>query len=705
MSLPSQSEEPLNRSHTLYLGTSVFNKNAKDFDESKLTLDLLQTTIAERFPTNGSSYSKGIETWLSIFPNGMQMEHSSASDTPTISALFYYPIRSLVYCGALRCVFENVSDRMLKKNSSFSSTNKISWKFVPLDAEIAQSKENVNNPPLFVALLKGIDSLSKKEIIETCVFVVSSRESAMGLVEACQKAYNGSNVSTNDFYKKYGNIPVVFCLKDDLTKRKDKRVVVKNFDLNGYFYATENTEIDTWQLFESPDDKDASFLSQPDDVYADLLKDELKASQTFINPYEKSDNLLGVDKHVDPATGQTIYVRYLTENVNDKSDLIYGHKDDLKSSLYSKKKQPPIIIREKTPSPIIYERYIKSKAPQVIIKEIHIQDPAPEPIKVVQKLDQFKETKLSYETQDLVKKTPKKVIEKIATKTSKSNQKLNVKSDKEQQQPAKPSIYSIPKALHKRKESKEKESSSAKPSQPPTPPLHHEPIYSGVEHIPPHSNNFPSQQPAQQQQQQIQYKEYNPYSTYYNYNGYPTLRSNYNMDQSSYRHRNQYNNYGSLEKNMYGPRYMSAYPQYGQNPYAEHANYQAIQGYPSYPADFKNSYNYSRKPVRSDTYNNPYSNGKYQPHYRDEAKSVEKGKKIYYVDENELEHLKQKLSVTRSNKKIVVIDESEIERIEKKPLRSKRNEYEQTGMMYNNNIQDPRMKYGREKSLPNRMYE
>ena len=111
--------------------------------------------------------------------------------------------------------------------------------------------------------------------------------------------------------------------------------------------------------------------------------------------------------------------------------------------------------------------------------------------------------------------------------------------------------------------------------------------------------------------------------------------------------------------------------------------------------------------MRSDTYNNPYSNGKFhQPQYRDEAKNIEKAKKIYYVDENELEHLKQKLSVTRSNKKIVVIDESEVERIEKKPLRSKRNEYEQNAMMYNNNnSQEPRMKYGREKSLPNRMYE
>lgn len=138
--LPSQNEKPLLRSRALYLGTSIFTVNKKE-DEQNIKLEILQNSIAERYPIDGSSYSKGVETWLSIFVNGIQMEHATASDIPSISALFYYPIKSLLYCGALRFV----SDR----------SNKDSWKFIPLTNELADTKDNAVNPSLFVMLLKG----------------------------------------------------------------------------------------------------------------------------------------------------------------------------------------------------------------------------------------------------------------------------------------------------------------------------------------------------------------------------------------------------------------------------------------------------------------------------------------------------------------------------------------------------------------------
>lgn len=82
-------------------------------------------------------------------------------------------------------------------------------------------------------------------------------KTAMNLVESCQKAFYESKVAVGDFYKKYGNVPVVFCMKDDLSSRNgtsnDSRMVVKNFDLNGYHYATDQTPIDVWQLFEEGD--------------------------------------------------------------------------------------------------------------------------------------------------------------------------------------------------------------------------------------------------------------------------------------------------------------------------------------------------------------------------------------------------------------------------------------------------------------------
>lgn len=281
-SLPSPNEKPISRSRALYLGTSLFAVKTNKFDESKLTLDQLQKTIGERYPIGGSHFAKGIETWLSIFTNGIQMEHSSSSDSPLISALFYYPIKSLVYCGALCFIIEKGHE----------------GKFVPLDTDIARTKENSANPSLFVVLLKGIDSVTKSEIIETNVFVVGTKDISLNLVESCEHAYMKSKMSRNDFYKKYGNIPVVFCLKDDLLKKKDKRVVVKHFDLNGYFYATENTDIDLWQLFEGDDDKEIA--EEPankngEEVYSEITKeDQGKSLSQYVDPYEKTENLIGI---------------------------------------------------------------------------------------------------------------------------------------------------------------------------------------------------------------------------------------------------------------------------------------------------------------------------------------------------------------------------------------------------------------------------
>lgn len=137
-----------------------------------------------------------------------------------------------------------------------------------------------------------------------------------------------------------------------------------------------------------------------------------------------------MDKRIDPETGQNIYVRYLREQSEPKSDL-----EALGFGVGSSK-MDPIVIREKTPSPIVYERYIKKKAPQVIIKEIHVQDQSPPPIKYVQK------TVESYHNQILIDKnattaeiTSKKMNEMKSTiQQSASNAEANVRNGSEQSQ-------------------------------------------------------------------------------------------------------------------------------------------------------------------------------------------------------------------------------------------------------------------------------
>ena len=77
-----------------------------------------------------------------------------------------------------------------------------------------------------------------------------------------------------------------------------------------------------------------------------------------------------------------------------------------------------VVREEKTPSPVVYERYIKKKVPQVIIKEIHVEDPAPPIIKYVQKnLDKHHQQILTTERHSHEKVAEKnKTSKKIYTK-------------------------------------------------------------------------------------------------------------------------------------------------------------------------------------------------------------------------------------------------------------------------------------------------
>lgn len=358
MNIPSKYEEPLKKCRVLYMGTSIFTKTDPAFNEKNINLSVLQETIEQRYPVDGSNFSKGIETWLSIFPSGLQMEHSSSKEA-SVNALFYYPIKCLVYCGALRFVTNKEHDK--------------AHKFVPLDSNTADSQHNLKNPPLFVVLLKGVDSRTKESIIECSVFVVGMKKTAMRLVECCQEAFSAKTMSIYDFFLRYGNIPVVYCAKNELNsntnnsnrqQQPDARISVKQFDSTGYYYATESTPIDLWQLFES-------------------------SSSNNNNHSNFNNSTSNPSSNVKWLTDKNELLNYNKTSNYDVRGLLYN--DELAGiedqSQHQQQQQPPPLIRqERTPSPIIFEKYIKKKQPQVIIKEIYVTEQAPPPMKIIENL-------------------------------------------------------------------------------------------------------------------------------------------------------------------------------------------------------------------------------------------------------------------------------------------------------------------------------
>jgi hypothetical protein len=369
------------------------------------------------------------------------MEHKSKCENNPISALLYYPIKSLVYCGALRFISDHGD---IDFDDDLNSDNLSRMKFMPIDNEIAERPQNLKNPPLFVVFLKAIDAISMNSVIECHVFVLGAAKTAMKLVECCQKAFNCSKVTVNDFNKKYGNCPVIYSMSSSYGANSTAsintsagRISVKipdtNSRMSGFFYGTEDTPIEIWLLFDASDSRSLTSSSQiigngresgnnskssmvsNDRNRRTISRESVKNEQLYSekrrtphstrideddirqqNPYERNENLLKVEKRLDPVTGENIYVRYLLQDeannnqtsssklsnnyrrsssnniVNSISnnriydvDLnVYGDKIDMDKN--AEQMQQQLYIRqEKTPSPIIIEQYVKKKAPQV----------------------------------------------------------------------------------------------------------------------------------------------------------------------------------------------------------------------------------------------------------------------------------------------------------------------------------------------------
>lgn len=115
--------------------------------------------------------SSGIETWLSIDDNGLQIQF--AADP---SVVLYYPIRSLVYCASVR--FAGRMDA--EENSSERG------RFIPLDSPEAIRAENAQNPPIFAAVFHR----NRQQPADEChCFIAKTKQIAIALIQACSNAY------------------------------------------------------------------------------------------------------------------------------------------------------------------------------------------------------------------------------------------------------------------------------------------------------------------------------------------------------------------------------------------------------------------------------------------------------------------------------------------------------------------------------------
>ncbi|XP_066144928.1 uncharacterized protein [Euwallacea fornicatus] len=160
---------PICRCRVLYLGSSVPH-------QTKDGLQGIQEPLQELYPDEGAIGAKGIDSWLSVWSNGILLENVDENHKKITR---FFPIESLHYCAAVRYVL------VPEKNTLHAP----SPKFLPLDSPFARAP-NPTHPPLFAAILRRTTGI---KVLECHAFICKREVAANALVRCCFHAYADSS--------------------------------------------------------------------------------------------------------------------------------------------------------------------------------------------------------------------------------------------------------------------------------------------------------------------------------------------------------------------------------------------------------------------------------------------------------------------------------------------------------------------------------
>lgn len=160
------SATPYCRCRVLYLGSSVPHA-------SKEGLLGVQEPLRELYPEQGALGARGIDSWLSVWSNGLLLENV---DEHRKKVTRFFPIEALHYCAAVRHVKGG--------NGDTSAT-----RFLPLDSPFARTP-SANHPPLFAAVLRRTTGI---KVLECHAFICKRDMAANALVRCCFHAYADSS--------------------------------------------------------------------------------------------------------------------------------------------------------------------------------------------------------------------------------------------------------------------------------------------------------------------------------------------------------------------------------------------------------------------------------------------------------------------------------------------------------------------------------
>lgn len=156
---------PICRCRVLYLGSSV-PQVTKD------GLQGIQEPLRELYPAEGAVSARGIDSWLSVWSNGLLLENVDENQKKVTR---FFPIESLHYCAAVRYVLVAGGEDGVPR-------------FLPLDSPFARNP-NISHPPLFACIMRRTTGI---KVLECHAFICKRETPANALVRCCFHSYADS---------------------------------------------------------------------------------------------------------------------------------------------------------------------------------------------------------------------------------------------------------------------------------------------------------------------------------------------------------------------------------------------------------------------------------------------------------------------------------------------------------------------------------
>ncbi|MCL4143992.1 UNVERIFIED_CONTAM: hypothetical protein GTU68_058669 [Idotea baltica] len=157
---------PICRCRVLYLGSAV-PQVTKD------GLQGIQEPLRELYPAEGAVSAKGIDSWLSVWSNGLLLENVDENQKKVTR---FFPIECLHYCAAVRYVVVS------------GESGPPVPRFLPLDSPFARNP-SISHPPLFACILRRTTGI---KVLECHAFICKRETPANALVRCCFHAYADS---------------------------------------------------------------------------------------------------------------------------------------------------------------------------------------------------------------------------------------------------------------------------------------------------------------------------------------------------------------------------------------------------------------------------------------------------------------------------------------------------------------------------------